>query len=320
MSDFIQGIQVGTEVKQYDYDALGNKPDLVVVDDTLSKGGRAADAKVVGDKFKEVTTEFANRDTVINQINTDLSETNTEVTNIKHSVLDTNTKVDNLQDSIFGCANALRGTVSDVAVRLDYVSPVEHNIKVLATIPEDVDPTSVAITTYGKNLLNFVPYTTNDEGTTTVTFKAPTIPVGTTIYIHGYFQDGTELEPGNSAFVFRKGSTQVLNTSPNSAVLVTEDVAKADTVAIYTNTTVAGKKVAAFQLEIGDTASEYEEYKEPQTYTLSEDGTVAITSLYPTVTIVTNVLGVTVGCEYNKDTNAVIKKLTDAIVALGGTV
>lgn len=51
MSNYITGVQVGSEVKQYDYEALGNKPTLVSVDNTLTQSGKAADAKVVGDWF-----------------------------------------------------------------------------------------------------------------------------------------------------------------------------------------------------------------------------------------------------------------------------
>ena len=69
MSDYIKGVQVGNEVKQYDYDALGNKPELLTVDDTLSASGKAADAKVVGGKFSKVEQSINNMNNQIGNLN-----------------------------------------------------------------------------------------------------------------------------------------------------------------------------------------------------------------------------------------------------------
>jgi hypothetical protein len=38
------------------------------------------------------------------------------------------------------------------------------------------------------------------------------------------------------------------------------------------------------------------------------------------MTLLTDTEGVTIECEYNKDTGKVIEKLTNAVVALGGAV
>lgn len=74
------------------------------------------------------------------------------------------------------------------------------------------------------------------------------------------------------------------------------------------------------QLEVGDTATDYEAYTEPATYIPAADGTVSgVTSLSPCMTILTDTEGVIVECEYNRDTNKVIEKLTNAIIALGGS-
>lgn len=56
-------------------------------------------------------------------------------------------------------------------------------------------------------------------------------------------------------------------------------------------------------------------------YIPASDGTIPdLTSLSPNMTILTDTVGATVDCEYNRDTNKVIEKLTNAIIALGGTV
>jgi hypothetical protein len=43
-----------------DYNALANKPDNLELDSTLTKSGKAADAKIVGDKLKEIQTDVGN--------------------------------------------------------------------------------------------------------------------------------------------------------------------------------------------------------------------------------------------------------------------
>ena len=76
-----------------------------------------------------------------------------------------------------------------------------------------------------------------------------------------------------------------------------------------------------FQIEVGEEATEFEAYTEPIAYTPNTDGTVGgIASVSPTMTLLTDVEGVTIECEYNKDTNKVIEKLTNAVAALGGAV
>ena len=72
------------------------------------------------------------------------------------------------------------------------------------------------------------------------------------------------------------------------------------------------------QLEIGTTETEYEQYKIPQSATANADGTVeGITSLSPTMTLLTDTAGTVINCEYNRDTN---KALTGNIVTAEGTV
>lgn len=74
------------------------------------------------------------------------------------------------------------------------------------------------------------------------------------------------------------------------------------------------------QIELNETPTDYENYNGTE-HTPSSDGTVeGIVSLSPTMTLLTDTEDVTIECEYNKDTGKVIEKLTNAVVALGGTV
>lgn len=69
------------------------------------------------------------------------------------------------------------------------------------------------------------------------------------------------------------------------------------------------------QLEIGNIATEYEQHKIPTDYTPGADGVVSgVTSVYPTMTIMTNTPGVTVDCEYIVDTKTYIdNKIAEAL-------
>ena len=71
------------------------------------------------------------------------------------------------------------------------------------------------------------------------------------------------------------------------------------------------------QVEFGKAVTEYEEYKEPISYTPNTDGTVdGVTSLYPTTTLMTNTEGVNIEAEYNADTKKYIDKKFAELQAL----
>ena len=73
-------------------------------------------------------------------------------------------------------------------------------------------------------------------------------------------------------------------------------------------------------LQVGTTATEYEPYIEPTTYTPNEDGTVeGVTSLAPSMTLTTD-SGVIIDVEYNRDINKAFAELTQVIISLGGNV
>lgn len=75
------------------------------------------------------------------------------------------------------------------------------------------------------------------------------------------------------------------------------------------------------QVEFGETVTEYAAYSEYSEHTPTEDGTVVgVTSLSPTMMLLTDTAGVIVECEYNRDTNKIIQQLVAAIRALGGTI
>ena len=75
-----------------------------------------------------------------------------------------------------------------------------------------------------------------------------------------------------------------------------------------------------FQLEVGNTASDYVPQSVPVSYNVSTDGRVqGVTANNEVTTLVPDTEGVTISASYNRDINAVIKELQNAIIALGGS-
>ena len=203
-----------------------------------------------------------------------------------------------------------------------------------------VDPSTVTVTRCGKNMLNIrtvnvqavsgVTFSFDEEGKCTVSgtnseeniihvyattsVSGIVIPKGTTVTVSGL--------PDNRKCCLRVfTNTTIGNTVgglqgdyyETQTITVTED-----TIIQNVLIRVAGGATvnAVFKpmLEIGDTATEFERFKELVKYTPNADGTIeGITSVAPTMTLLTDTEGVTVECEYNKDTNKVISKLADAL-------
>ena len=111
-------------------------------------------------------------------------------------------------------------------------------------------------TAYGKQLIHFEPYVTNSTGGTTKDWLAPPFVLGETYYFGGgVCDDGTAINSNNSAFIILKDGVQVYNKSPNRAITITEDLLGADTVRLYTNSSLVGKTVTQFTGELGSSYS-----------------------------------------------------------------
>ena len=74
-----------------------------------------------------------------------------------------------------------------------------------------------------------------------------------------------------------------------------------------------------FQIEVGTTATAYEQYNGHETYTADENGNISIIGNGESMTLIAED-GVVMDAEYNKDANKVIESLVNAIISLGGNV
>lgn len=254
-------------------------------------------------------------------------------------------------------ANALKGSESGSVIALKDVSPIEHIIGVKVSSKNIADDTEITIKSLGKNVLtpisgydSFVyygnPFTTAgitytllEDGRIhlqgTVTAYSMCYFFGTYVPFDDFLIDGATYSvsvniEGNAGSTFQfmgeiadktTGSTTSYIANHNNKFTV--DKSKYTYKMFRIQTTNVGDVVDAIvgvQLEIGDTATEYEPYKEYETIITTVGDSAELTSVAPNMTITTDNEGAIIECSYNKDTNKVIEKLTQAIISLGGNV
>lgn len=222
-------------------------------------------------------------------------------------------------------ANAIKGSLSGAVVRADDVSPVEHLPVVKVHSKNRFISSKIGTTSK---------FTKNNDGSITVSAGQYSCPTGI------QFKD---LCPSLSAgeTVILSIDTEGLNFIYSNAVLkhgvpfvVTENILEGY-VAIYGAEETANDfeeehTIRHIQIEKGETATEYTPYVDPSTvtvtaggkaYTPNADGTIkGISSTVLADGISTEAEGMTIECEYNKDTNKVIQKLVNVISAMGGEI
>lgn len=243
-----------------------------------------------------------------------------------------NAAADNANETASGIrnsvSNALKGTASGNPIRLEDVSPLVHEMRVRLSDP------SATLTRCGKNLLPYPYY----YKTSTVTGS------GLTFTDHG---DGTVTVNGTSTarviyylqyydgkFILKKGENYILSGCPSGGSSSTYIIQGTDGTTYHTDFgngksfTADGNGYYFYivvyegvtlnnvtfkpQLALGTVATPHEPYK-GETYTPTADGTVDVTSLYPTTTLLCDTEGVTIDVEYNRDANKVIDELIDMI-------
>ena len=183
-----------------------------------------------------------------------------------------------------------------------------------------VDPTTVTLTRGGKNLFNGGDITVTDIYTRvtldcvlragiTYTLKADVVSTDTDDSRCQIYDPVNSIRFG----YIGRGKGQTLTFTPTNDT----NMMQFYTGAIYQESEGDTATFSRIQLEIGDTATEYESFKIIDTYTPNADGVVSgVTSLYPTTTLLTDNENVIIECEYNKDTN----KALESFITSDGTV
>lgn len=207
----------------------------------------------------------------------------------------------------------------------------------LVTIEEDSsvdDITAVTLTKYGKNLCKGITtnsnVTINDGVVTQITADTASGWIKCVSYKNGTYVGvlGTgTLAVGVQSLVFVKDDTfnqvnyGVGGTQRDTMIRIDVSNLPNGTYTIsgnFTNITQGSISWKDMQIEVGDTATEFESFKESVSYTPNADGTVnGVTSLYPATTLLTDNEGVTITAEYNKDLNKAFAEIYQAIATMG---
>ena len=237
-------------------------------------------------------------------------------------------------------ANALKGFEKGEMVRA-YVSPIEHSMGVRLVSDTITDFSGVTVKQYRKNLIDFFNFDTWEKGFTYLSASGTSytkdcyvlnnLKSGTSYTISCSFKDDKNI---STYFYFAKLSKET-HQIVSSEYFTSQSVSKTTYTFVaedsyyymiyrgssFIVTQEEIDKFATFQLEVGGSATEYEEYVEPITHTVNADGTVdGVKSIYPTTTLCADTDGVQINIEYNKDINKAIADLQQAIISLGGNV
>ena len=189
-----------------------------------------------------------------------------------------------------------------------------------------VDPASVTVTRCGKNLVDLSGFEFNDSNYTHI-LTGEDSPNALYEFLKAHTGESIVVSMKTTGEIsgIKIGTIRYYNESnevlcaivPNVAHTILELPDTYTQVYIYGSST--GASVKDIQIEFGTVATDYEPFN-TATYTPTTDGTILdMTSLSPTMTLLTDTEGAIVECEYNRDSNAVIADLYSKIADLSAT-
>lgn len=228
-------------------------------------------------------------------------------------------------------SGALYGSASGEAVRLTDVSPIEHEIKIKLTAESNhSDFSGVTLKRYGKNLLpypykntnidytfNGINYKVKSDGTVvlngTANEQSYFILAGLVLNKGVYYLSGCPSGGQGSTYsiYFQYDNFSYYKADYGSGVKIDINEKKNCAVAITIgkNTTVSNL-IFKPMLEVGSKLTDFEERRTAVAYTPAADGTVTgVTSISPDMTFLSDMDGIIINAEYNRDLNKVISEL-----------
>lgn len=242
------------------------------------------------------------------------------------------------QLNVLANAESLNGKLQGTTVKANDVANIEHNVPCVLTSDTITDFSQVEVSRYGKNLLPY-PLTNTTQTASGITY----IYEGGTIIANGTTTNGSYFNLiGVTNPITLPVGTYTISGLPNdvprgvslwlrdvvngvqgnkytrNTITVTEPTDFYVYITISSNVTVDNLVIKP-QLEVGDTPTTYEPFKEPTTYQSTADGVVdGITSIAPNMTLLTNAEGVIINANYYKDPDIVISNLAQSVALSGG--
>lgn len=217
-----------------------------------------------------------------------------------------------------GFSNAFKGYTEGERVVIDDISPIEHK---------------ATVRVHGKNLFNgelLGGHYNNEEFA--ILLASPTVFKSLKLFLKAGVYT---ISFGTKVNIVRRIIDNVYHGDGKTGTLSYTFETTQDGYVGFSFRDTRGASVdwldtTPIQIEKGASATDFEEFLDPTTVTVIEektgatyntntDGVCEVVSVSPVMTISTDTDGVTVECEYNKDINKVIKKITDAIILLGGS-
>lgn len=252
-------------------------------------------------------------------------------------------------------ANALKGHKTGTAISASDVSPVEHELDIKIT-GENVDGTKVK--RLGKNFANlagltdtqkYKPVTNTKSGyeidtenniiiiTTSPTEASgytyvdtndiklselcPEARVGMTLRFSAIDSYSEGASKGNVVIFLTPAAVSWAFTPAASAITITQQMLDSKIIFYASPTPNAVRVLSNFQIELGNTPTEYEPYKESAEAEADANGNVSgLMSVSPSMTIITDNGGAVIDCTYNRDINKAFEQITQAMVSMGANI
>jgi hypothetical protein len=272
--------------------------------------------------------------------------TTEEVASIVKSVTYDKKEIDNKVESIKPdniYANVLKGTESGAVVSMDDVSPFAHKVIVKTEAIDVPIDTQITVTSRSKNFFDISKVDSSLAGNdieivgNSIIFKgyglhfcrlknvAPELIVGKTYTLNAETTGSTVQGETNLKFIYVATPTKNFQWSFGAPLTMTEDIlAPNTTLLLYGSMSPEGERLSTtirnIQIEEGTVATGYEPYAVHESVITTIAEGAELNSVAPNMTIATDTQGVIIDAEYNKDTNKVIEKLTQAIISLGGNI
>lgn len=239
--------------------------------------------------------------------------------------------------------NVLKGAASGASLRLDDVSPLEHNVAVKVSSKNLCHVASITTQTDYMGRIYFLPanYPFVRSGATYTLSADVTVYEDDTADARSFdisvlYTDGTSefgrvgIEPAEElrdGITRRYCVTYTIHPEKEPLIMVLAPLGCADG-----SSQARNAKAENIQLEAGATATEYTPYvsdltrvtvsvqgasgAEVATYTPAGDGTCEVKSISPDMTLLTDTADVVIDCEYNRDINKAFEQLTEKVLSV----
>lgn len=189
-------------------------------------------------------------------------------TTVEEMIAAANTAAQNLY------GNALKATASGEVIRVDDVSPIEHTAKAKVSGKNLLNADGLINAAFSKNADGSFTFTKNGSARFT-NFVDISIPTNTIISV-----SATKIEGTADGFAFQSLNqdgtyTSIVSLSPAKTYASAKVTNKPATIRLYLGSDEvdgAYLNISGLQIEIGNTATEYEPYIDPSTVTVTRCG------------------------------------------------